>query len=621
MKKRKVSTHLFLCFLMLMFLMVNGCGGGASSSSSSSSQTIIGLTDAQGDFLRYSVNVTALDLYKTDGTVVHTLPLTTTVDFAQLTSVTEFLTANTVGVGTYTKVVMTLDYSSADIEVDDGFGNAVQVPIANIYDDSSNQITSPIAVTVNLDTNNLIITGGTAHLVLDFDLGLTNTVIFSESTPSLYVSPILNASLTPDTNKDQRFRGLLQSVDVSGGNSFVMIMRPFDHDLSNNTQFGTMTVLVNSSTVYNISGTISTGNTGLSNLNTLFGQQPTLGVIAYGTFDANFNFTAVEVVVGTSVPGDTKDVVKGTVLSVSGSTPNLTFTLKDATPHRAWGHCSFRHKVTVSTGESTTVSKQYSNSTSLTVADIMPGQIIEVSGTLTFDEGNIDATSGSIRMDLTTISGTTNSDSTIVGQDFNVPMTLQKIGNRDIFRFFSATPSIPSPYLVQGPTILLHGATIAENAPVIFKGFPLIYSASNPDFDAFTYIDLTNTRAFLNVGWGFAGVSESVAISTSSSTSLTLDLSATSHFHRVIRGGVITDLSKSSMLNIVPDGNAADRFRIVQGDTETVYSSFSSFITALNTLCGQGANIQRLNGWGTYSDSTTTFTARYLEINLTNPTP
>jgi hypothetical protein len=618
-----ISTKILLYFLMLMFLMVIGCGG-SSSSSSSSSPTLIGLTDAQGDFLRYSVNVTALDLYKADGTVVHTLPLTTTVDFAQLTSMTEFLTANTVGVGTYTKVVMTLDYSSADIEVDDGSGNAVQVPTSNILDWNSNPITSPIAVTVNLDTSNLKITaGGTAHLVLDFDLGATNTVTFSGSTPSLYVTPILDASLTPDTNKDQRFRGLLQSVDMSG-NSFVMILRPFDNDLSNNTQFGTKTVLVNSSTVYNINGTIYTGNTGLSSLNTLFGQQSTLGVIAYGTFDANLNFTATEVLTGTSVPGETKDVVRGTVLSVSGSAPNLTFTLKGATPHRGLGHISFRNKVTVSTGANTAVSKQYSNSTSLTVADIMPGQIIEVYGTLAFDEGNIDATSGFIRMDLTTISGTTNSNSTTVGQDFNVPMTLQRIGDRDIHRFASATPAIPSPYLVQGPTILLHGATIAENIPVIFKGFPLIYSASSPDFDAFTYIDLTNARAFLNVGWGFAGKSESVVftpIPTSSSTSLTLDISTTGHFHNIYRGGVITELSKSSTLDIVTDGNAADRFRIEQGDIDTVYSSFSSFIIDLNTLCGQGANIQRLNGWGTYSDSTTTFTARHLEINLTNSTP
>jgi hypothetical protein len=77
MNRRMVSTQLLLYFLTMMFLMVIGCGGGASSSgSNSSSQALIGLTDAQGDFIRYSVNVTALDLYKADGTVVHTLPLT-----------------------------------------------------------------------------------------------------------------------------------------------------------------------------------------------------------------------------------------------------------------------------------------------------------------------------------------------------------------------------------------------------------------------------------------------------------------------------------------------------------------------------------------------------------------
>jgi hypothetical protein len=610
-----------MVFLTIVFIM-QSCSSSSSNSSSSSSpspssaQTLIGLTDAKGDFIRYSVNVTALDLYQADGTVVHTLPLTTTVDFTQLTGVTEFLTANTVGVGTYTKVVMTLDYSSADIEVDDGSGNAVQISTSNIFDGDGNQITSPIAVTVNLDTNNLIVAaGGPAHLALDFDLGATNAVTFSGSTPSLYVSPILDASLTPDTNKVQRFRGPLQSVNVSG-NSFVMILCPFANALSTNTQFGTMTVLVNSSTVYNISGTISTGAAGLSSLNTLYGSDPTWGVIAHGTFDANFNFTATEVLAGTSVPGGNLDVVSGVVLNVSGS----TLTIRGATLYRTSGTISFGDTVTASTGSNTTVSEQYPGSTSLTVANIMPGQRVEVFGTLSTAGTipiTIDATTGFIRMDLTAILGTTNSDSTTVGQDFNVPMTLERMGDRDI-SLFNLTPASPTNYLVEGSTALLAGATIAADTPVKFKGFPLIYTASNPDFDASTYIDLTNARAFLNLGWG-AGSPESdvfTPIPTSSSTSLILDLSDTGYFHRVNREGDITELSKSSTptINLSTGTNT---FRIVQGSTITVYSSFSTFITALNNLCTQGANIQHIYGWGTYSDSTTTFTAQYLEIHLT----
>lgn len=620
MKKYYFSKRIgfVMAFLVLIFIM-QGCSssGSSSSSSSSSGQALIGVTDAAGDFIRYAINVTALDLYKADGTVVHALPLATTVDFAQLTSVTEFLTANTVEVGAYTKAVMTLDYSSADIEVDDGSGNAVQVPIANIFDGDGNQITTPIAATVNLDANNLVVTAGVpTHLALDFDLNATNAVTFSGGTPSLYVSPVLDASLSPDTNKVQRFRGPLQSVNVSG-NSFVMILRPFANALSTDTSFGTMPVLVNSSTVYNISGTISTGATGLSDLNTLFGSHPTWGVIAYGTFDSSFNFTATEVLAGTCVPGATMDVASGMVLSVSSS----TLTLKGVTISRTSGTISFGNTITVSTGAATTVSRQYSSSTSLTVADIMPGQRVEVFGSMNTAGTSIDATAGFIRMDLTTIIGKTNSASTIPETGlFNVPITLERIGGMDS-SLFTLTPASPTNYLVQGSTSLLGGTTIASGLPVKFMGFPLAYTASDPDFDAYTYINLTNTRAFLNVGWGLAGRTESDVFTitpTSSSTSLTLNISTTGSFHRVNREGEVTEFSMSSTPTINL-GSGTDLFSIVQGSTATVYLSFSTFIDALNTRCTQGANIKHIYGWGTYSDSSTTFTARYLQISLTTP--
>lgn len=51
------------------------------------------ITDAAGDFLAYQVNLVSLQLEKSDGTLVETLPATTTVDFSQLVSLTEVLSA------------------------------------------------------------------------------------------------------------------------------------------------------------------------------------------------------------------------------------------------------------------------------------------------------------------------------------------------------------------------------------------------------------------------------------------------------------------------------------------------------------------------------------------------
>src|SRR5262245_27211189 len=76
----------------------------------------IGLTDAAGDFLSYTVDVTSLTLTKADGTVVQTLPQRTRVDFAQLADLTEFVTGASIPAGTYVAATLSLDYTTADLE-------------------------------------------------------------------------------------------------------------------------------------------------------------------------------------------------------------------------------------------------------------------------------------------------------------------------------------------------------------------------------------------------------------------------------------------------------------------------------------------------------------------------
>ena len=80
----------------------------------------IGLTDAQGDFLTYTVDVTSLTLTKADSTFVQTLPQRTRVDFAQIVDLTEFVTGATIPAGTYVSATLNLDYTNADIQVEIG---------------------------------------------------------------------------------------------------------------------------------------------------------------------------------------------------------------------------------------------------------------------------------------------------------------------------------------------------------------------------------------------------------------------------------------------------------------------------------------------------------------------
>jgi len=92
-----------------------GCGGGSSSdgqagsspspstascSGSTCGQVWIGMTDADGDFLSYTVDVMSIRLRRADGALVETLPAQTRVDFAQYVDLTEFMTAASVPLGT-----------------------------------------------------------------------------------------------------------------------------------------------------------------------------------------------------------------------------------------------------------------------------------------------------------------------------------------------------------------------------------------------------------------------------------------------------------------------------------------------------------------------------------------
>jgi hypothetical protein len=109
-----MKTRLFHFFWILSFgaailvLTLSGCAGSGSGDSDTEDGTlVIGLTDAEGDFLRYEVDVVSLTLTKRNGAVVNSLPVETRVDFAQYTEMIEFLTAATVPTGRYVKATLT----------------------------------------------------------------------------------------------------------------------------------------------------------------------------------------------------------------------------------------------------------------------------------------------------------------------------------------------------------------------------------------------------------------------------------------------------------------------------------------------------------------------------------
>src|SRR6266568_5003487 len=224
----------------------------------------IGLTDAQGDFLTYTVDVTSLTLAKADGTFVQTLPQRTRIDFAQIVDLTEFMTAATIPADTYVSATLNVDYTNADIRVDDGTGIPVPVLPANIRDRLNNPVTT-LSMSVTLDNaRQLVIAPLVSSLLdLDFNLAASNLVDMSNpASPVVTVNPLLVADVNPDAPKPHRIRGALDAVDTQAG-SFTLILRPFnllqgDH--------GRLTFTIDSNTTFEIDQAGFTGSAGLAAL-------------------------------------------------------------------------------------------------------------------------------------------------------------------------------------------------------------------------------------------------------------------------------------------------------------------------------------------------------------------
>src|SRR5437773_335336 len=380
----------------------------------------IGLTDAPGDFFTYTVDVTSLTLTKADSTFVQTLPQRTRIDFAQIVDLTEFVTGATIPAGNYVSATLNLDYSNADIQVDDGNGVPVPVAPANIHDSQGVQVTT-LSMTVTLDNaRQLVIAPLRPSLLdLDFNLAASNFVDMSGINPMVTVNPLLVADVNPDAPKPHRIRGPRDRVDMQAG-SFTLILRPFnllqgDH--------GRVAFLTDSNTTYEIDQTSFRGSAGLSAL----AAKPQLtATVAVGTLDlTSRRFIATEVLAGASVSFGTSDALTGIVVSRSSGT---TFVVKGAELVRSNGTLTFRDTVTVTVASGTTkVIKQGTTGTFAT-GDISVGQRVTVLGTLTnttVGSTTMDARSGLVRLLVTQLNGSVNS---VVGNA--VAMTLSRIDGR-----------------------------------------------------------------------------------------------------------------------------------------------------------------------------------------------
>lgn len=604
--------HLAGLLILISIIFSYGCqlnsGNSASTGTTNASQNDqtsgdtgevnISLTDAPGDFTNYTVDVVSLTLTKANGTVVSVIPEQVSVDFSQYVDMTELLTAATVPAGIYTSATMKLDYSNAQIFVENSSGDSQQV--SSIKDENGNAITT-LDVSVGLDgTNELLIKRGVpALLSLDFNLKASNVVTFDGNDANLVVSPTLNASLESDPNKIHRIRGPLQSVDLVN-NTITLYIKPFFKSIkTSDHHFGHALIHVNDQTAYDISGTTYTGSDGLNQINAL---QNLTGIIVEGAFDiSSRTFTASQVYAGSSVPGGTMDGLTGTVVSRSGN----TLLVKGATLERTNGKVSFNNDVSVTIGDNTIIKKPGDSSTQ-GINAISVGQQITVLGSLGGDSSSVqmDATQGYVRLNLSQITGNVDTGSQIT--QYPLALNVLRINNRNVSNFdFSGTGTSAQNdadhKFYEIDTSTLDVSSLANNQLIKVRGFVAPFGQAPADFEAKSIIDPGKIPAMMQTDWTPASTS---AFSEASATKITLDFTGTGKFHYIGRGHERFDLTQFPEFSLVPNSTGKGIFLTQSAKGKTLNTSFSLLSDDINTHLSNGETVKRILAKGLFDSST-----------------
>jgi Domain of unknown function (DUF4382) len=607
--------------LAMVAAVIGACGGAATTvtgggpvggndaCSTGCGTALLTITDAPGDFLSYTIDVTSLQLKKANGVTVQTLPVTSRIDFAQLVDLDEVLSAGQIPAGSYVSAALNVDYSNASIVVDDGTGAGVTVSPVNASGAALGQVT----LNVELDNrNHLVITPGrVARLAFDLNLAASNTVDLAGL--KVTVSPFIVASVVPPETRETRVRGRLASVDVAGS-SYTVDLRPFHERASS---LGQVVVQTTSTTTFEINGAVSTGAAGLSALAGLTDKPLT---IAFGTLTtADHSFTARRVLAGSSIEDAQRDHLSGNVLSRAGN----TLTVGGVRLDRRDGRFGFeRGTAKVTVGPDTKVTREGQGSGSFSIADISVGQRIHVMGVLGSSGSgpvNMDATAGRVRLAYTRVFGTVKTRATGA-----LTVALQSIDGREPAQFnftgtgaSAAQDADPANYDIG--TGVLDTSGLGAGAYARLFGFVSAFGTAPPDFRAETLVDFTSAHSVLGLSWGLTGsTSPFPAISA---TGITVDLAAAGLRGAIELGGRLIDVhTLATGLALVPATQGNVLFAIAHRAAGRVenFSTFGDFTARLSSALTGSTAVMRVVAKGRFDAITGAFSANQLLVVLSD---
>ncbi len=134
------------------------------------------------------------------------------------------------------------------------------------------------------------------------------------------------------------------------------------------------------------------------------------------------------------------------------------------------------------------------------------------------------------------------------------------------------------------------------------------------DFTAQTILDASNMRAHLVTGFGEGSTN---AFASLSETGLLLNLDEAGEKHHLYRAGISTDLlSLVATPLIIPRESDKGLFVIAKGRSVRVYTTFSDFYAALNTVLDGNTAVVSIHAHGVYDNNLNELRAAKILIRL-----
>ncbi|MEM7083951.1 MAG: DUF4382 domain-containing protein [Pseudomonadota bacterium] len=592
---RNVASRWLATLLAALTLSLTACGGGGAQTEpladeplppivEEQGELMVTITDAEGDFVAYAVDVVSLTMEKANGDQVETLPLSTRIDFTELTEVTELLSIATVPAGNYESVVMTLDYGAADIIVQDENGDSVTATAV----DANGDTLGLFDVRLNLSNSDVIriAPGVPAAFSLDFDLDASNEIDLTID-PTVTVEAFLLATAELETDREHRVRGALVSVDEID-NSFVLNVRPFRHRIGD---FGQFDVTTDDQTQYEVDGTGYTGSEGLVALAALNSSSP---VIANGAI-AGRSIAADTVIAGSSVPWTDGDVVKGVVAARDGD----AITLRGARVEYRDGVEIFRGFGTVTLGAGTTVTAPGVDNDALTIDSVSVGQRVVAFGELV-DDQTLDATSGRVVMLMNQLTAeVVNANPLAVDVYF--------LNGRRPTAFDFAGTGVDASFDANADEYDIDTGPLSLDALmtgdlVRVRGLVTPFGTAPADYTAQTLIDV-NTEArpgSFNVVWAEGS---SMPFHSLTEQMIDIDLSASREI-LTVRGvpRAVTNPLDSAILSPTENGQGIYAVKVRGSGELHLYREFSELVAELDAQLDAGAQLYRVTAHVRYTD-------------------